>query len=204
MERHGQSSQTYSAGALDLATQAKFDAHFLKRKARYSGLPTACIQQAVRKFFGNLQTTRKNRQNGLSKARYPWRDQKRFATVPYRGNLVHWENGSLTLGGGNGQSAIVIPMRQDPGQILKAELLFDEVLITVSLTSAEPLADSATKNDNATAKTPKLAAGRSRTTLGLDTPDRRRSEFDAQRTRTGVGENSPRQKAGTLAGGAGR
>ena len=125
-------------------TQAKFDAHFLKRKARYLGLPTACIQQAVRKFFGNLQTTRKNRQNGLSKARYPCRNQKRFATVPYRGNLVRWENGSLTLGGGNGQAAIVIPMRQDPGRILKAELLFDEVLVTVSLDSVEPVADHTT------------------------------------------------------------
>ncbi len=127
--------------------------HFVQRKARYRGLPTACIQQAVRKFFGNLRTTRTNRQNGLTQARYPWRAQKRFATVPYRGDLVHWKNGHLTLGGGNGHPPIVIPMRQDPGRILKAELLFDEVLVTVQLTSAEALTDATPP------KTSKLAAG---------------------------------------------
>jgi hypothetical protein len=35
-------------------------------------------------------------------------------------------------------------MRQDPGRILKAELLFDEVLVTVSLDSVEPVADHTT------------------------------------------------------------
>ncbi len=134
-------------------TQAKFDAHFLKRKARYPGLPTACIQQAVRKFFGNLRTTRKNRQNGLTKARYPWRDQKRFATVPYRGDLVEWENEYLTLGGGNGCPPIVLPMRENPGPILKAELLFDEVLVTVPLRPIEPNAETTRP------KPPKMAAG---------------------------------------------
>ena len=112
--------------------QGAFDKHFSYRhKARYPGLPTACIQQAVRKFFGNLKTTRANRDAGR-KARYPWRDQKRFATVPYRGDLVRWKDGALTLGGGNGGAAVVIPMAKDPGAIVKAELLFDEVLVTVS------------------------------------------------------------------------
>ena len=113
-------------------TQAAFDKHFSYRhKLRYPGLPTACLQQAVRKFFGNLKTTRANRDAGR-KACYPWRDQKRFATVPYRGDLVQWEAGYLTLGGGNGGAPIVIPMADDPGEIVKAELLFDEVLVTVS------------------------------------------------------------------------
>jgi putative transposase len=42
------------------------------------------------------------------------------------------EGGSLRLGGGNGSPAIVIPMRENPGAIVKAKLLFDEVLVTVS------------------------------------------------------------------------
>ena len=122
-------------------SQGAFDGHFLKRKAHYPGLPSACIQQAVRKFFGNLKTTRKNRANGLSKARYPWRDQKHFATVPYRGDLVRWENGHLRLGGGNGSGAIVLPMHENPGTILKAELLFDEVLVTVQASLETPSAE---------------------------------------------------------------
>ncbi len=61
-------------------TLAAYDAHFLRRKERYAGLPCACIQQAVRKCFGNLQTTRANREKGLP-ARYPWRDRKRFQTL---------------------------------------------------------------------------------------------------------------------------
>jgi len=52
--------------------------------------------------------------------------------VPYRGDLVRWKDGALTLGGGNGGAAVVIPMAKDPGAIVKAELLFDEVLVTVS------------------------------------------------------------------------
>jgi putative transposase len=111
-------------------TQAEFDRHFLKHKARYPGLPTGCIQQAVRKFFGNLRTTRANQEAGRE-ARYPWRDRKRYATVPYRGDLVSWEKGVLRLGGGNGGGAIGIPMAEDPGEIVKAELQFDEVLVTV-------------------------------------------------------------------------
>ena len=122
-------------------TGAEFDAHFLKRKHRYVGLSTGCIQQAVRKFFGNLATTRTNRKKGL-KARYPWRDQKRFATVPYRGDLVKWKEGYLTLGGGNGTLPIILRMAEDPGKILKAELRFDEVLITVAL--PEPSAQATT------------------------------------------------------------
>jgi putative transposase len=87
------------------------------------------VQQAVRKFFGNIKTTRENRKRGLS-TRYPWRDQKRFQTVVFRGNLVAWADGKLTLGGGNGSAALSIPMCENPGTILKAELLFDEVLVT--------------------------------------------------------------------------
>ena len=122
--------------------QTRFDAHFVRRKAHYPGLPTACIQQAVRKFFGNLATTRTNRQKGL-KTKYPWRDQKRFATVPYRGDLVSWEKGRLTLGGGNGAPPIVIPMSENPGTILKAELQFDEVLVTVARTEPATAAPNA-------------------------------------------------------------
>jgi putative transposase len=133
-------------------SQSAFDKHFSQtRKARYPGLPTACIQQAVRKFFGHLKTTRANRDAGR-KARYPWRDQKRFATVPYRGDLVHWANGYLTLGGGNGGAALVIPMRENTGEILKAELRFDEVLVTVAL----PVPESAPQT---AARAPKVAAG---------------------------------------------
>jgi putative transposase len=108
-----------------------FDKHFVRHKARYPSLPSACIQQAVRKFFGNLSTPRTNRKYGMN-VRYPWRAQKRFATVPYRGNLVSWEKGRLTLGGGNGADPIVISMAEDPGIILKAELRFDEVFVTVA------------------------------------------------------------------------
>ncbi len=123
-------------------TQGAFDKHFsFKHKTRYPGLPTACIQQAVRKFFGNVKTTRANRDAGRP-ARYPWRDQKRFATVPYRGDLVKWEDGYLTLGGGNGGEAIVLPMQEDPGQIVKAELMFDEVLVTVSRPDLAPVTPS--------------------------------------------------------------
>ena len=117
--------------------QAAFDKHFLRHKARYPGLPTACIQQAVRKFFGHLKATRANRDAGR-KARYPWRDQKHFATVPYRGDLVQWKDGTLILGGGNGSPAIAMPMRENPGAIVKAELRFDEVLVTVSRPDLAP------------------------------------------------------------------
>jgi hypothetical protein len=50
-------------------TQKAFDAHFVRRKDRYAGLPSACVQQAVRKFFGNIKTTQANRKLGL-KARF--------------------------------------------------------------------------------------------------------------------------------------
>jgi len=111
-------------------TQKAFDAHFVRHKDRYIGLPSASVQQAVRKFFGNIKTTQANRKLG-SKARFPWRDQKRYATVVFRGDLVSWTGGKLTLGGGNGSPALWIPLREDPGRILKAELCFDEVLVTV-------------------------------------------------------------------------
>ena len=111
-------------------SQKAFDALFVRRKNRYVGLPSACVQQAVRKFFGNIKTTQANRKLGLP-ARYPWRDQKHFQTVVFRGDLVSWSSGVLTLGGGNGSAALSILLGEDPGRILKAELGFDEVLVTV-------------------------------------------------------------------------
>ena len=122
-------------------SQKAFDAHFVRRKDRYVGLPSACVQQAVRKFFGNIKTTRENRKLGLS-ARYPWRDQKHFQTVVFRGDLVSWSSGQLTLGGGNGSPALSIPLGEDPGTILKAELLFDEVLVTAEYPAAAPVCDT--------------------------------------------------------------
>jgi len=110
--------------------QKAFDAHFVRRKGRYVGLPSACVQQAVGKLFGNIKTTRQNRKSGLA-ARYPWRDQKHFARVVLRGELASWSNGKLRLGGGNGSAALSIPLGAAPGRILKAELLFEEVLVTV-------------------------------------------------------------------------
>ena len=130
--------------------RAAFDAHFIRRKARYVGLPSACIQQAVRKFYGNIKATQAKRKLGL-RASYPWRDQKHFATVVFRGDLVSWSNGKLTLGGGNGSPALILPVREDPGTILKAELLFDEVLVTVERHAPEPLQE--------TGLTPSTAAG---------------------------------------------
>ena len=130
--------------------QAAFDAHFIRRKTRYAGLPSACIQQAVRKFYGNLKTTQANRKSGL-RASYPWRDLKHYATVVFRGDLVSWSNGKLTLGGGNGSPALSIPMGEAPGRILKAELCFDEVLVTVEF--------PAPVNETDTAREPVLSAG---------------------------------------------
>lgn len=124
--------------------QKAFDTHFVRRKDRYDGLPSACVQQAVRKFFGNIKTTQANRKLGL-KARFPWRDQKQYATVVFRGDLVSWMGGKLTLGGGNGSPALSIPLRENPGRILKAELCFDEVLVTVE--SPAPVHEMDTTQD---------------------------------------------------------
>ena len=107
----------------------------------FDGLPCACVQQAVRKFFGNIKTTRANRKLGLP-ARYPWRDQKHFQTVVFRGDLVSWSSGQLILGGGNGSPALTIPLGDDPGTILKAELLFDEVLVTAEHPAPAPVSDT--------------------------------------------------------------
>jgi|GEM_PF-3761150 len=122
--------------------QKAFDAHFVRRKDRYAGLPSACVQQAVRKFFGNIKTTQTSRKLGW-KARYPWRNQKRYATVVFRGDLVSGMGGKLTLGGGNGSPPLSIPLGEDPGRILKAELCFDEVLVTIESPASRPETDTA-------------------------------------------------------------
>ena len=115
------------------SSQKAFDAHFVRRKDRYAGLPSACVQQAVRKFFGNIKTTRANRKLGL-RACYPWRDQKHFQTVvlPRQPGVVV-SSGQLTLGGGNGSLALRSRWARIQERILKAELLFDEVLVTASI-----------------------------------------------------------------------
>jgi putative transposase len=119
-------------------SKAAFDKHFLKHKDRYVGISSASIQQAVRKFFGNLATTRENRACGRH-ARYPWRTRRTYHTVVFRGNVVTREGDSLRLPVGKGD-AILVPVASLPGDadIRKVELLYDEVLVTVRMAEGQP------------------------------------------------------------------
>lgn len=118
-------------------SQAAFDTHFVRRKARYNGISSASIQQATRKFFGNLRTTRENRRLGLP-TRYPWRSRKRYQTVIFRGNTVTRVNGCLRLPVGHGDAILVPAADLSPdADVRKVELCYDEILVTVREETAD-------------------------------------------------------------------
>ncbi len=58
-------------------SQGSLEKHF---KGRFE-LHSQTIQALIGKFIANIQTTQTNRKNGDTKARYPWRDRKKYQIV---------------------------------------------------------------------------------------------------------------------------
>lgn len=104
-------------------------AHFKGRFALHS----QTIQALIDKFAANIDSTREKRKNGDKKARYPWRDQKRFQIVPFKGQCIKQKGNTLTLPMGRGRKPIRIriPGNLPMGKIVAAEIGFRELRLTI-------------------------------------------------------------------------
>lgn len=106
-----------------------FEKHF---KGKYA-LHSQTIQALIKKFFANIDTTTENRRNGDKRARYPYRDKKRFQVVMYKASAIRTRGNRIILSNGKGQPKLVIklPKCVQQGTIVGAELGFRELRLTI-------------------------------------------------------------------------
>jgi len=115
-------------------------------------LHSQSIQALIDKFSANIDSTRTKRKKGDKAARYPWKDQKRYQVVAWKGQCIKRKGNWLTLPMGRGQTAILIKVPGDipPGKIVAVELGFRELRLTLS----EPVEAVASAGDNTVAGDP--------------------------------------------------
>ncbi len=120
-------------------------------KGRFS-LHSQTIQGIIDKFSANIDSTRSKRQKGDKKARYPWRDQKRYQVVVWKGQSIKRKGNWLTLPMARGQKPIrmKVPGGIPPGKIVGVELGFRELRLTLS----EPVQAVDSAGDNTVAGDP--------------------------------------------------
>jgi putative transposase len=113
----------------DWPNSGDFEKHF---KGKYQ-LHSQTIQALIKKFFANIETTKENRKNGDKKARYPYRDKKRFQVVMYKESAIRVKGNTIRLSNGKGQSTLKIkaPKQIQKGKIVGAELGFRELRLTI-------------------------------------------------------------------------
>jgi putative transposase len=123
-------------------SSGQYEKHF---KGKYS-LHSQTVQALIKKFFANIDTTSENRKNGDTKARYPYRDQKRFQVVVYKESAIRVRGNRIILSNGKGQSTLKIklPKTIQKGKIVGAELGYRELRLVIN--QSPGLADSAGDN----------------------------------------------------------
>lgn len=117
-------------------TQGMLEKHFKGRFALHS----QSIQALIGKFIANIDSTRTKRLEGDKKARYPWRDRKRFQIVMWKASAIKRNGNRLVLSNGkNGRKlCLKLPTNLPPGKIVGAELGFRELRLTISNEVAKP------------------------------------------------------------------
>lgn len=123
-------------------SSGQYEKHF---KGKYS-LHSQTVQALIKKFFANIDTTSENRKNGDTKARYPYRDQKRFHVVMYKESAIRIRGNRIILSNGKGQSTLKIklPKTIQKGKIVGAELDYRELRLVIN--QSPSLIDSAGDN----------------------------------------------------------
>ena len=106
-----------------------FEKHF---KGKYA-LHSQTIQALIKKFLANIDTTTEKRRNGDKRARYPYRDKKRFQVVMYKASAIRVRGNRIIFSNGKGQPKLVIklPKHVQQGTIVGAELGFRELRLTI-------------------------------------------------------------------------
>lgn len=124
----------------------QYEKHF---KGKYA-LHSQTVQALIKKFFANIETTTENRKNGNKKARYPFRDKKRFQVVMYKQSAIRIKGNRIILSNGKGHPPLKIklPKVLQEGRIVGAELGFRELRLTIK--QAHNVTESAGDNIVAT------------------------------------------------------
>ncbi|WP_217529310.1 hypothetical protein [Vibrio metschnikovii] len=66
------------------------------------------VQALIQKFCANIDSTRTKRKEGDKKAQYPWRDQKKFQIVMWKGGAVKRQGNRLRLSCGAGRKPLSV------------------------------------------------------------------------------------------------
>ena len=123
--------------------KGQLEKHF---KNKYS-LHSQTVQGLIAKFVACIDATRTKRKEGDKKARYPWRCEKRYQTVLWKGQALKRQGNRLILPMGKGRKPIRIKLPFDKlpaGKVVAAELSFRELRLTIQdqIDKAQPAGDN--------------------------------------------------------------
>jgi hypothetical protein len=83
-----------SKGQLQKHFKGRFDLH------------SQTLQGIIDKFDANIESTKTKRKEGDKSAQYPWRDQKRFQVVIFKGQSIKQQGNQLILPMGRGRKIV--------------------------------------------------------------------------------------------------
>ncbi|WP_372759314.1 RNA-guided endonuclease InsQ/TnpB family protein [Litorivivens sp.] len=119
----------------DWPSKGQLEKHY---KGRFN-LHSQTIQAIIGKFIANVDTASALRKSGDKRARYPWRDRKRFQVVMWKGQSIRRKGNRVILPSKSGEKklSIRIPQNLPPGKITQAELGYRELRLTIKQTHAD-------------------------------------------------------------------
>ena len=123
-------------------TESQLKAHCKRRFPLHS----QTIQALIEKFCATIDGVRTKRRNGDKQARYPWRFRRYFNPI-FKGPALKIDGSHLLLPRGRGRDPIRVhlPEAMPTGQVVQAELGFDEIYLTITREIPEPALASAGK-----------------------------------------------------------
>jgi putative transposase len=104
------------------------------------------VQAIIEKFCATIDGVRTKRRNGDKQARYPFRRRRYFNPI-FKGQALKMDGQHLLLPRGRGRDPIRVhlPEAIPTGQVVQAELGFDEIYLTITREIPEPALTSAGK-----------------------------------------------------------
>src|SRR5688572_3818665 len=106
-------------------------------KRRYPNLSAQSAQQVIGEFCEAVESSRRLRANGHTRARYPWKKPK-YRAVPYTNQDARLRDGVLRLPNGKAGALLVrlLTTVMLPGRLMEARLEFGRVLLVCEVPDA--------------------------------------------------------------------
>ena len=115
-------------------TETQLKAHFRRRFPLHS----QTVQALIEKFCTTIDGVHTKRKNGDKRARYPYRFRRYFNPI-FKGQALKIQGQHLLLPRGREPIRVYLPEAMPTGRVVRAELGFGELFLTITQELAEPV-----------------------------------------------------------------